>query len=148
MRYYNVHTQIFHEVLQAGNCTQQNRSSYRTCLETKIKKTVEGESLGNDCAGLYYPCVGLGRGARWSLVRMPWSAGRPLAPKEWDAFRMRVIFDCCKWDIQSEDQSVLADFPLFIEEDEWRTLAKLAEKLTTEVLDAEQELILSADLHP
>jgi glutathionylspermidine synthase len=81
-------------------------------------------------------------------MRMPWSAGRPLAPKEWDAVRMQVIFDCCKWDIQSEDQSVLADFPLFIEEDEWRTLAKLAEKLTGEVLDAEQELILRADLHP
>jgi len=46
---------------------------------------------------------------------------------------MQLMFDCCKWDIQSEDHSVVADYPLFVEEDEWDSVTGLAEKLSQEV---------------
>ncbi len=57
------------------------------------------------------------------------------------------MFDCCKWDIQSEDHSVLADFPLFLEPEEWASLAGLAENLAAEVLAAERELFCKSKLH-
>jgi len=60
---------------------------------------------------------------------------------------MRLMFDCCKWDIQSEDHSVVADFPLILEQEEWDSLASYAEKLTQEVLAAESELLSRPDLH-
>ena len=60
---------------------------------------------------------------------------------------MRLIFDCCKWDMQSEDHSVVADYPLFLEEQEWCRVAKLAEQLSEEVLAAEEELLHRPDLH-
>jgi hypothetical protein len=60
---------------------------------------------------------------------------------------MQLMFDCCKWDIQSEDHSVVADYPLFVEEDEWDSVARLAEKLSQEILAAEQELLTRPDLH-
>jgi len=57
------------------------------------------------------------------------------------------MFDFCKWDIQSEDHSVLADFPLFLEKTAWTNLAAIAEALTGEVLNAERELYGRHDLH-
>jgi len=60
---------------------------------------------------------------------------------------MQLMFDCCKWDIQSEDHSVVADYPLFLEEGEWESVASLAEKLSQEVLAAEHELLSRPDLH-
>lgn len=60
---------------------------------------------------------------------------------------MRLMFDCCKWDIQSEDHSVVADYPLLLEKDEWDSIARLAEKLAQEVSAAEQELLCRPDLH-
>jgi glutathionylspermidine synthase len=42
---------------------------------------------------------------------------------------------------------MLAEFPVLLKEEEWLALAKVAEKLTGEVLAAEQELILRSDLH-
>jgi glutathionylspermidine synthase len=70
-----------------------------------------------------------------------------LQPKDWNSVRLQAMFDCCKWDIQSEDHSVLADFPLFLEKDEWASLAGLAEKLAEEVFTAERELFCKAKLH-
>ena len=57
------------------------------------------------------------------------------------------MFDCCKWDIQSEDHCVLADFPLILEQEEWESVAAYAETLTQEVLAAERELLRRPDLH-
>ena len=59
-----------------------------------------------------------------------------------------MIFDHCKWDPQVEDVSVLAPFPLVIEETTWRELATLAESLAAETLAAEEELVLRHDLLP
>jgi glutathionylspermidine synthase len=80
-------------------------------------------------------------------VKLPWSVGAQLRPDDWESVRMRLMFDCCKWDIQSEDHSVVADFPLILEQDEWTSLAGYAEKLTREVLAAERELLCRPDLH-
>lgn len=74
-------------------------------------------------------------------------AGARLHPRDWESVRLRLMFDCCKWDIQSEDHSVVADFPLFLEHEEWNHLASLAEKMTAEILSAERELLSRPDLH-
>jgi hypothetical protein len=80
-------------------------------------------------------------------VKLPWSVGDRLRPDDWESVRMRLMFDCCKWDIQSEDHSVVADFPLILEQEEWSSLAGYAEKLAREVLTAERELLCRPDLH-
>jgi glutathionylspermidine synthase len=80
-------------------------------------------------------------------LKSPLTAGSPLQPEDWKSVRMQAMFDCCKWDVQSEDHSVLADFPLFLEREEWASLAGLAEKLAEEVLAAERELFSKAKLH-
>ena len=80
-------------------------------------------------------------------MEIPLRAGAQLHPKDWESVRLRLMFDCCKWDIQSEDHSVVADFPLFLEEEEWNRLASLAEKMTAELLAAERELLSRPDLH-
>jgi len=80
-------------------------------------------------------------------MRLPWAAGERLRPDDWKSVRMQLMFDCCKWDIQSEDHSVVADYPLFVEENEWDSVARLAEKLSQEVLAAERELLARPDLH-
>jgi glutathionylspermidine synthase len=67
--------------------------------------------------------------------------------KEWNSVRRRAIFDCCKWDAQSEDHSVLANFPLVIDEQEWKMLARWSEQLAAEALAAEQELLRRPALH-
>ena len=80
-------------------------------------------------------------------MKLPWSAEVRLRPDDWESVRMRLMFDCCKWDIQSEDHSVVADFPLILGQEEWNSLAGHAEKLTEEVLAAEGELLGRPDLH-
>lgn len=80
-------------------------------------------------------------------MEIPLLAGAQLHPKDWESVRLRLMFDCCKWDIQSEDHSVVADFPLFLEEEEWNHLASLAEKMTAELLAAERRLLSRPDLH-
>jgi glutathionylspermidine synthase len=72
----------------------------------------------------------------------------PLAPDDLAVVRRRTIFDCCKWDPQVEDVSVLCDYPLVLERGAWQTLARLAEQLDAEVLAAEGELIERPDLLP
>jgi glutathionylspermidine synthase len=75
-------------------------------------------------------------------------AGPPLEPGAFAAVRRRMIFDHCKWDPQVEDVSVLAPFPLVIEEPTWHELATLAESLAAETLAAEEELVHRQDLLP
>src|SRR5207245_6230151 len=80
-------------------------------------------------------------------MQPPWHFGEPLAPAAWSYVREQAIFDCCKWDIQSEDHSVLANFPLFLEEHAWHALAAQAELLAAEPLAAEAELVRTPALH-
>jgi glutathionylspermidine synthase len=50
--------------------------------------------------------------------------------------------------MQSVHFKQLAQYPLLMKQEEWRTLARLSEKLTEEALAAERELALRFDLHP
>jgi glutathionylspermidine synthase len=89
----------------------------------------------------------MGSDPRFSLVNASWSVGARLRPDKWATVRKRLMFECCKWDIQSEDHSVVADFPLLVPDDDWRKLADYAEKLTAEVLTAEEEILHRPDLY-
>lgn len=80
-------------------------------------------------------------------MKVPWTVGTRLRPDDWNTVRKRLMFECCKWDIQSEDHCVVADFPLILRHDDWSLLAGYAEKLTQEVLAAEEELMGRPDLH-
>lgn len=77
----------------------------------------------------------------------PISSTSPLPADQWAAVRSRAIFDCCKWDVQSEDHCVLARFPLLIDAADWQTLATAAERLAVEALAAERELFHRPELH-
>jgi len=77
----------------------------------------------------------------------PIRAGAALAAEEWAQVRLATIFDCCKWDAQSRDHSVLANYPLFLQTRHWDLIARDAEPLTTELLAAELEIFGRAELH-
>lgn len=68
-------------------------------------------------------------------------AGKPLGREDWLALKSRVIFEGCKWDVQSEDHSVLTAFPLLIEPETAEFLERAAEDLSQEALTAEQEIV-------
>lgn len=80
-------------------------------------------------------------------MNSPFTAGVPLQADDLQRVRTRAVFDCCKWDIQSEDHCVLADFPLFLEPEAWQHVAKMAERLAHEALLAEKELLARPELH-
>ena len=80
-------------------------------------------------------------------MKPPWRDVRPLPDDALAALRRRAIFDCCKWDPQVEDTSTIAAFPIVLERDEWRQLARAAESLAAETLAAEEELADRTDLH-
>jgi glutathionylspermidine synthase len=67
-------------------------------------------------------------------------AGPNLEMEAWQRLRMRAIFDHCKWDPHSQDHSVLARYPLFLDADQVGELRLLAEKLSGEALRAEEEI--------
>jgi glutathionylspermidine synthase len=64
-----------------------------------------------------------------------------LGASKWQRLRTRAIFDYCKWDPQCEDHSVLADFPLVINTEEFAKVSSLAERLSLEGLAAEREIL-------
>jgi glutathionylspermidine synthase len=68
-------------------------------------------------------------------------AGSNLPSKDWFEIQKRVIFDFCKWDIQCEDHSVLAPFPLLLEGATSEFLDTAAEALSREALEAEAEIL-------
>jgi glutathionylspermidine synthase len=74
-------------------------------------------------------------------------AGATIADEAWHQIRLSAMFDCCKWDAQSQDRSVLANYPLFLGEGEWNAIARDAESLSAEVLAAEREIFLRSELH-
>ena len=73
--------------------------------------------------------------------------GASLDERTWRHVKTRAVFECCKWDIQSEDHCVLVDFPLLIQEGEWQHIARLAEHLSVEAISAERELLNRPELH-
>jgi glutathionylspermidine synthase len=76
-----------------------------------------------------------------------WRLLPPLSPADFQEVRLRAIFECFKWDPQVEDTPILADFPLILSRAAWQEIAGLAERLATETLAAEQELIQRPELH-
>jgi len=80
------------------------------------------------------------------LTLHPISAGENLCPEKWSALRTRAIFDYCKWDVQCEDRSVLAAFPIFLELETARHLNEMAEALSLEALAAEEEILHRPEL--
>ena len=80
-------------------------------------------------------------------MSVPWLPSHAVDVKAFAAIRRRTIFECCKWDPQVEDVSVLADTPLLLCRPAWRELASLAEALDRETLAAEAELRQRPELH-
>lgn len=74
----------------------------------------------------------------------PILAGTSLPIQQWNQLRLRAIFDYCKWDPQCGDHSVLGWFPLLFESATVVELGRLAECLTREALEAEDEIIANA----
>jgi len=68
-------------------------------------------------------------------------AGNSLSREDWRDLQRRAIFDFCKWDIQCEDHSVLAPFPLLLEQETAEFLNERAEALSKEALEAEAEML-------
>ena len=80
-------------------------------------------------------------------MNLPYQLGPRLSDAVWQKVKFRTVFACCKWDIQSEDHCVLADFPLLITESAWKELRSIAQALSSEVIAAECELLRRPDLH-
>jgi glutathionylspermidine synthase len=78
---------------------------------------------------------------------LPVRCGDALDSAHFATVRRRAIFECCKWDPQVGDVSVLCPFPLLIEPETWRELAGLAEHLAAETLAAEAEIAARPKLH-
>jgi glutathionylspermidine synthase len=79
-------------------------------------------------------------------MNVPYQLGDPLPDATWQSVKFRTVFECCKWDVQSEDHCVLADFPLLIAESGWKELTAIAEALSRELAAAERELLRRRDL--
>lgn len=79
-------------------------------------------------------------------MNVPYQLGDPLPDATWQTVKFRTVFECCKWDVQSEDHCVLSEFPLLITESTWQELRALAEALSRELADAERELLPRRDL--
>jgi glutathionylspermidine synthase len=73
-------------------------------------------------------------------------AGAPLDESIFVGIRRRAILDGCKWDPQVGDVSTLAAFPLILNRAAWSELASLTERLTSETLRAEQEILHRPDV--
>jgi hypothetical protein len=80
-------------------------------------------------------------------MTQPYTLGAPLESAVWRTVRERAIFECCKWDIQTEDHCTLFERPLMLRRAAWDELRKTAEMLAAEVTSAEAELLQRPDLH-
>jgi glutathionylspermidine synthase len=80
------------------------------------------------------------------LIATPLRAGNDLPRDAWLNLQRRAVFDFCKWDIQCEDHSVLAPFPLLLERETARYLNETAEALSREALAAEAEILRRPEL--
>jgi glutathionylspermidine synthase len=73
-------------------------------------------------------------------------SGAPLGHEVFANIRKRMALECCKWDPQVEDVSVLQAFPLLLRRAQWRHLAACAEALAKETCAAENALLERPDL--
>lgn len=81
-------------------------------------------------------------------MKVPWQAGRVLTPEEWEDHCTAVRSDCRDCDIPpGKYRAEAPDFALLLKPREWPRLAKLVQKLTHEMLAAEQELASRPDLY-
>jgi len=80
------------------------------------------------------------------LIATPLRAVHDLPHDAWRNLQRRAIFDFFKWDIQCEDDSVLAPFPLLLERDTASYLNETAETLVREALTAETEILQRPEL--
>ncbi len=80
-------------------------------------------------------------------MNTPWIASPAIEGSVFAEIRRRTIFDCCKWDPQAEDVSVLSDTPLVLRADAWKAIAQLAEDLDRETRALENELLERTNLH-
>jgi len=74
-------------------------------------------------------------------VTAPWVERPALERKEMAHVRRRLIFDCRKWDPQTQDVAVLSPAPLVLRRHAWRELAGTAEALFAESLACEEEIL-------
>ncbi|MCC7407772.1 MAG: glutathionylspermidine synthase family protein [Phycisphaeraceae bacterium] len=70
-----------------------------------------------------------------------WQEARPLSAQALEALRLRMIFDCCKWDPQVGDQGALWSAPLVLEARAWREVVELAETMAGEFGRVERWLL-------
>ena len=75
-------------------------------------------------------------------------AGPVLHRSIFEGIRRKMVLDCCKWDPQVGDVSVLQPFPLLLRRAQWSYLAAQAEALTQEICAAERALLERPDLLP
>lgn len=82
----------------------------------------------------------IGADSHCNAQGLPWRVSNAVAPEDFDAVRRRLMLDHCKWDAQVGDVSTIAPFALILRQGAWRQLAKFAEALFSEMVEAEREL--------
>jgi glutathionylspermidine synthase len=73
-------------------------------------------------------------------VSAPWLAPARIAPDAFADYRLRVIFEACKWDPQVGDQGTIGACALRLRPEAWIEVATLAEALDRELRTAEAAL--------
>lgn len=64
----------------------------------------------------------------------------PIPTSEYDEYRLKLMFDCYKWDPQFLDNNTVARYALVITQEEHKQLARLTEALDKETREAEKFL--------
>src|SRR5689334_2498593 len=70
-----------------------------------------------------------------------WGCSEEIDERAFLQIRTRLALDHGKWDARIGDTETLARFALILPAPAWRQLARLAERLAAEALDAEEELL-------
>jgi glutathionylspermidine synthase len=73
-------------------------------------------------------------------------AGTALDPHTFAGVRRRTVFEYHKWDVQYEDVSTLASFPIVLSRQTWQELSTAATALARETLAVEAELLRRPDV--
>jgi glutathionylspermidine synthase len=74
-------------------------------------------------------------------------AGEPLDGEAYDELVQRAVFDCCKWNLTAHDLATVCRFPIVLARHHFDQLARQAELVAEEALEAEAELLSRSDLH-
>lgn len=64
----------------------------------------------------------------------------PIPEEKYDEYRLKLLFDCYKWDPQFKDHNTVAKYALILTQEEQAKLAELTEKLDEETRVAEEFL--------